>query len=120
VWSLAVETNAWIALPPPGRLHSGQRRKGGNMFGLGMPELLIILVIALLVFGAGRLPEIGSSLGKAIKGFKEASDKPEPEPGSKAEVSGPASKTCPQCGRVVTADAAFCSGCGKKLSEDGG
>ena len=50
------------------------------MFGLGMPELIIILVIGLLVFGAGRLPEIGNSLGKAIKGFREASDKREPEP----------------------------------------
>ncbi len=90
------------------------------MFGLGMPELLIILVIALLVFGAGRLPEIGSSLGKAIRGFKEASDKPEPEQGPKAEVPGPPPKTCPQCGRAVAADAAFCSGCGRKLSEGAG
>jgi sec-independent protein translocase protein TatA len=82
-----------------------------------MPELIVILVIALLVFGAGRLPEIGSSLGKAIKGFKEASDKTEPEPGSKGQMPGPTAKTCPQCGHAVTADAVFCSGCGKKLSE---
>jgi sec-independent protein translocase protein TatA len=88
------------------------------MFGLGMPELIVILVIALLVFGAGRLPEIGSSLGKAIKGFKEASDKPEPEPsGSKGQVPGPATKPCPHCGRAVAADAVFCSGCGKKIAE---
>ncbi|MBI5655330.1 MAG: twin-arginine translocase TatA/TatE family subunit [Geobacter sp.] len=44
------------------------------MFGFGMPELLIILVIVLVVFGAGRLPEIGSALGKSIKNFKKASD----------------------------------------------
>jgi sec-independent protein translocase protein TatA len=44
------------------------------MFGFGMPELIIILVIVLLVFGAGRLPEIGSALGKSIKNFKRASD----------------------------------------------
>jgi sec-independent protein translocase protein TatA len=42
------------------------------MFGLGIQELLITLIISLLVFGAGRLPEIGSGLGKAIRGFKEA------------------------------------------------
>jgi TatA/E family protein of Tat protein translocase len=40
------------------------------MFNLGMPELLIILVIALIIFGAGKLPEIGSALGKGIKEFK--------------------------------------------------
>jgi len=44
------------------------------MFGFGMPELIIILVIVLVVFGAGRLPEIGSALGKSIKNFKRASD----------------------------------------------
>jgi len=88
------------------------------MFGLGMPELLVILVIALLVFGAGRLPEIGSSLGKAIKGFKEAGDKREPEPPEpKAEVKAPAGKTCPSCGRTAQAEAAFCPGCGKKFPE---
>ena len=83
------------------------------MFGLGLPELLVILVIALLVFGAGRLPEIGSSLGKAIKGFKDASDKRDAEP--KGQASGAATKDCPQCGRAVPPDATFCPGCGKKV-----
>jgi sec-independent protein translocase protein TatA len=41
------------------------------MFGLGMQELLIILVIVLIIFGAGKLPEIGSALGKGIKNFKK-------------------------------------------------
>lgn len=41
------------------------------MFGIGMPELLFILLICLLVFGAARLPEIGKSLGKAISEFKK-------------------------------------------------
>ena len=39
---------------------------------LGMPEILLIMVIALLVFGAKRLPEIGSSLGKGIREFKRS------------------------------------------------
>jgi sec-independent protein translocase protein TatA len=38
--------------------------------GLGVPELLIILVIVLVIFGAGKLPMIGGNLGKAIKNFK--------------------------------------------------
>ena len=42
------------------------------MFGLGIQELLIILVIVMVIFGAGRLPDIGRDLGKAIKGFKRA------------------------------------------------
>jgi sec-independent protein translocase protein TatA len=48
------------------------------MFGIGMPELIIILVIILIIFGAGKLPEIGAGMGKAIKNFKGASDE-EPE-----------------------------------------
>jgi len=40
------------------------------MPGLGMPELIIILVIVLLVFGASRLPQLGESLGKAVRGLK--------------------------------------------------
>jgi sec-independent protein translocase protein TatA len=44
------------------------------MFGFGMPELIVILVIVLVIFGAGKLPEIGGALGKSIKNFKKASE----------------------------------------------
>ncbi len=44
--------------------------------GIGMPELIIILVIILVIFGAGKLPEIGAGLGKGIKNFKKATNEP--------------------------------------------
>jgi TatA/E family protein of Tat protein translocase len=44
------------------------------MFGLGVPEILFILVIALIVFGPKRLPEIGRSLGKTLGEFRKATD----------------------------------------------
>jgi sec-independent protein translocase protein TatA len=47
------------------------------MFGIGMPELIVILVIILIIFGAGKLPEIGAGMGKAIRNFRGESDKKE-------------------------------------------
>ena len=55
------------------------------MFGLGVPELLIILALVLIVFGPRRLKNIGSELGNAIKGFRTAV-KEEPEPQSEEKV----------------------------------
>ena len=40
------------------------------MFGLGMPELILILVISLVIFGPSKLPEMGASIGKAIREFR--------------------------------------------------
>lgn len=50
-----------------------------NVFGIGLPEMAVILVLALLIFGPKKLPEIGRSLGKAIRGFQEASKEFETE-----------------------------------------
>lgn len=46
------------------------------MFGLGGPELLLILAIVLIVFGAGKLPQVFSALGKGVKEFRDASETP--------------------------------------------
>ncbi|BBA79473.1 twin arginine translocase protein A [cyanobacterium endosymbiont of Rhopalodia gibberula] len=50
-----------------------------NVFGIGLPEMALIFVISLLIFGPKKLPEIGRSLGKAIRGFQEASKEFEDE-----------------------------------------
>ena len=47
------------------------------MFGIGMQELLLILVVVLLIFGANKLPEIGGGLGRAIRNFRRASSEPD-------------------------------------------
>lgn len=45
-----------------------------------MPEMIVVLVIVILVFGAGKLPEVGSALGKSIKNFKKASEEDKDAP----------------------------------------
>jgi len=47
------------------------------MFGIGMPELIIIFIIILIIFGAGKLPEIGAGIGKGIRNFKKATSEVE-------------------------------------------
>jgi len=49
------------------------------MFGLGIPEMAVIGLVAILIFGPKKIPEIGSALGKTIKGFKEEMDNPQLE-----------------------------------------
>jgi len=50
-----------------------KRKFGGvSMFGLGVPELILILIIGLVIFGPGKLPDIGKAFGKSIREFKSA------------------------------------------------
>jgi sec-independent protein translocase protein TatA len=62
------------------------------MFGLGMQELLIILAIALVVFGPSKLPQIGSGLGKAIRDFKKGVSSDDGEEDSVKEAKDENSK----------------------------
>lgn len=62
-----------------------------NFFGIGLPEMILILVVALLVFGPKKLPEVGRSLGKAIRSFQDASKEFESEFKREAEqITNPA------------------------------
>lgn len=56
-----------------------------NVFGIGLPEMGLIMIVALLVFGPKKLPEIGRSMGKALKGFQDASKEFETEFKKEAE-----------------------------------
>ncbi|HVN83743.1 MAG TPA: twin-arginine translocase TatA/TatE family subunit [Candidatus Binatia bacterium] len=58
------------------------------MFGIGVPELLVILVVALVIFGPGKLPEIGSALGKGIRDFKKAFEGKDEEAPKKIDTPG--------------------------------
>lgn len=62
------------------------------MFGLGAPELIVILVVALLIFGPGKLPEIGSALGKGIRDFRKALENKGNEEPANAVEKAPADK----------------------------
>ena len=89
------------------------------MFGYNLSTMIIILVIALLLFGPRRLPELGESIGKAIRSFKKAHEdpesmaaKPEIPPGATAQTS-----TCPQCHKDYSGEFAFCPHCGQRVTK---
>jgi sec-independent protein translocase protein TatA len=59
------------------------------MFGLGVPELMVILVIALVIFGPSKLPQIGGGLGKAIRDFKKGVSSSEEDDAAKESKKDP-------------------------------
>lgn len=59
------------------------------MFGLGPTELIIILVIALVIFGPSRLPKVGQSVGQALRAFRESTDKVQQEVSKSLEEPSP-------------------------------
>ena len=109
------------------------------ILGMGVPELLVILFIALLIFGPKNLPKLGKSLGETVKSVREGMEG-DGEPKQVAEAAAPAAASaaepveatapaadevvveedvvfCSKCGAKNKADDAFCSKCGAKLSE---
>ena len=100
--------------------------------GLRAPELLIILIVALLIFGPKNLPKLGKSLGQTVKNVREGMEGDEPKKVEAAEEAvAEATETveaaadvaededvvfCSKCGAKNAADAAFCSKCGEKLA----
>jgi sec-independent protein translocase protein TatA len=91
------------------------------MFGLGSQELLVILVIVLILFGANRLPELARSLGASMREFKKGINEAKPEsapPAPKVEsaaAAAPAARTCVQCRAPLASDWTHCPRCGAKV-----
>lgn len=95
------------------------------MLGLGVPELLLILLVVLIFFGADKIPQLAKSLGKGMSEFRKAQQE------LKDEVAGEESKTvqtaentdtaapyqtvCPSCNGKTSRDSAFCSQCGQQM-----
>jgi sec-independent protein translocase protein TatA len=105
------------------------------MPALGPWELIIVLLIVVVIFGAGRLAEIGGALGKSVKEFRSATKSPEEEAAEAASnakpvatvstttVSAPPAaattttdNTCPSCATVNPTGQVFCGQCGTRLT----
>lgn len=106
--------------------------------GLRAPELIIILIVALLIFGPKNLPKLGKSLGQTVKNVREGMEGDEESETKKVEApaeepvkaAAPVEATvpvedvveedvqfCTKCGAKNDASAAFCASCGQKLGE---
>jgi len=93
-------------------------------FGLQPPHLIIIAIVALIIFGPSRLPEIGRSLGKTLKEFQSATKEATqgftseiaknetPAPVAPAAPVAEAKTTCKNCGKPILVGAKFCPECG--------
>jgi TatA/E family protein of Tat protein translocase len=83
------------------------------MFGLGTQELMVILVIAMLLFGAQKLPELARGLGKSVKEFQKAtSGRDEPEPKAPAPAPPVATRLCASCQTALQTEWSHCPRCG--------
>lgn len=100
------------------------------ILGLGVPELVIILVVVLVIFGPKNLPKIGSALGKTVKNVREGMEEGEDEKSASdddavevvadeddADADVEDAQFCSECGAKNPAGAAFCSKCGHKFGE---
>lgn len=96
------------------------------MPGIGPWELVIILLIVVVIFGAGRLAEIGGAVGKSVREFRSATHEEEKPTTVAAQTTTPVATTsastaavenkCPSCATVNPASQVFCGQCGARLT----
>jgi sec-independent protein translocase protein TatA len=90
------------------------------MFGYNITTLVIILAIALLLFGPRRLPELGDSIGKAIRSFKKAHEDPDsvsPRVEIPPNTASAQNFTCAQCHKEYSGEVTFCPHCGQRVEK---
>jgi sec-independent protein translocase protein TatA len=83
--------------------------------GLGALQpghLILVLALVLIIFGPGKLPQLGKSLGDGIREFRRGTEDRSTEASTEASTAAPAAPVCRQCGASVEADAKFCAACG--------
>ncbi len=86
---------------------------------LGAPELIVVLFILLIVFGAGKLTDVGRSLGQGIREFRHSvNDEPAPATpaGPTPVATGVAGNKCKRCGAELQSGARFCASCGEAVA----
>jgi sec-independent protein translocase protein TatA len=89
------------------------------MPSIGGPELIFILVIVLIVFGAGKLPSVFGQLGKGVRTIRDESEKKDAEPLRSTAAATPGAspgKYCSSCGKPNPDGAKFCASCGTPLA----
>ena len=90
-------------------------------FDIGFPELILILVIALIVFGPGKLPELGGAIGRGVREFRKTTQEFTRDLTTSAAVpldqrlDEPVSITCTNCGTQNPQSNRFCGGCGQSI-----
>lgn len=88
-------------------------------FNLGGPELVFVLIIVLIVFGAGKLPTVFGQLGKGVRTFRDESEKKDSTPlasTATGTTTATSSKYCASCGKPNAEGAKFCVQCGTPLA----
>ena len=92
---------------------------------LGPLEIIVVLAVVIIIFGVGKLPQVGGALGKSIREFRNAStgddEPPETAESHPAPPAAPLTNAfCTQCGAPASAGLRFCTACGHSLLRSGG
>jgi sec-independent protein translocase protein TatA len=93
--------------------------EGEQRMDLGPLEVIVILAVVVMIFGVGKIPQVGSALGKSIREFRKASNEGDEETATAVETAPPAelqyNSFCTECGAQAGAGVRFCTSCGESL-----